>query len=211
MEKVKGGIRMIPGLSQGHCTHSTKSNQRSMVKQSAKRKALVGLCLTPELNIDTRPVSKRNHYLMLASCTGLRPASLNFNLNTNVAHLKTDLRSAKAAHTTIFPTACVSGFYCQHCYTVFAIETQLKPLNLPWICTKFHWHLIFSNMSVALILASKADWPKRHQSERSIGNKGTADELNSGGWDYMMGLLYMRKREDGTAADYTKEELLFHE
>lgn len=66
-------------------------------------------------------------------------------------------------------------------------------------------------MSVALILASKADWPKRHQSERSIGNKGTADELNSGGWDYMMGLLYMRKREDGTAADYTKEELLFHE
>lgn len=113
MEKVKGGIRRIPGLSQGHCTHSTKSNQRSMVKRSAKRKALVGLCLTPELNIDTCTVSKRNHYLMLAYCTGLRPASLSLNLNTNIAHLKTDLRTAKAAHTTIFPTACVSAFYCQ--------------------------------------------------------------------------------------------------
>lgn len=97
MEKVKGGIRRIPGLSQGHCTHSTKSNQRSKLKWSAKRKTLVGLCLTPELNIDICTVSKRNHYLMLASCTGLRPASPSLNLNTNIAHLKTDLRSAKIA------------------------------------------------------------------------------------------------------------------
>lgn len=62
-----------------------------------KRKRLWLGCLAPELNIDTCTVSKRNHYLMLASCTGLRPAFPTFHLNTNTANLKTDLRSAKTA------------------------------------------------------------------------------------------------------------------
>lgn len=62
-----------------------------------KRERLWLGCLAPELNIDTCTVSKINHYLMLASCTGLRPAFPTLHLNTNTANLKTDLRSAKKA------------------------------------------------------------------------------------------------------------------
>jgi len=178
-KKVKGGIRRIPGLGQGHCTHSTKSNQRTLVKRCAKRKAFVGLCLTPELNIDTCAVSKRNHYLLLASCTSLGPACLSLNLDTNIAHLKTDLRSAKATHTTIFPTACVSGFYCQHYHIVFVIafneliETQLKPINRPWICTKFHCDSMAKKAPIRKKLWEQRDW--RWTQQRWLGlHNGTS-------------------------------------
>ncbi len=104
-----------------------------------KRKRLWLGYLAPELNIGTCTVSKRNHNLMLASCTGLRPAFPTFHFNKNTANLKTDLRSAKTAFLptpTIFPaaTACLSGFHGRHCCLCCLeqadnefIETNLTP------------------------------------------------------------------------------------
>lgn len=91
--KSEGRDREDSG-SQSGPVHTFKSKGKG--ESVCKRERLWLRCLT-QFNIDTCTVSKRNHFLMLASCTGLRPAFPTLHLNTNTANLKTDL--SLSAHT----------------------------------------------------------------------------------------------------------------